>query len=241
MLVACQLAGLSALGAHYAGVKWRATRDKRLRPSFRGSAARDREGGLKGRGGHAAGLGGSRAGCAARPLRWCKKEGNGRLRRVGMGFLRSERALMPRGQCTIPHFEHFAVAQRRDKGGTRPAPAISRQKPDNTRHSWEDALHDRRPKPPFRKGPPSLGRGQRGSRILRPRPDLGRGVDASPSFKQQLPLRADLPSRPSPQCPACHPARAAEVSAPRAFKPEVERRQWDDHGSIPAADSARHS
>jgi hypothetical protein len=103
MLVACQLAGLSALGAHYAGVKWRATRDKRLRPSFRGSAARDREGGLKGRGGHAAGLGGSRAGCAARPLRWCKKEGNGRLRRVGMGFLRSERALMPRGQCTIPH------------------------------------------------------------------------------------------------------------------------------------------
>jgi hypothetical protein len=26
MLVACQLAGLSALGAHYAGVKWRAMR-----------------------------------------------------------------------------------------------------------------------------------------------------------------------------------------------------------------------
>ena len=26
MLVACRLAGLSALGAHYAGVKWRAMR-----------------------------------------------------------------------------------------------------------------------------------------------------------------------------------------------------------------------
>ena len=35
-----------------------------------------------------------RGGCAARPLRWCKKEGNGRLRRVGTeGLLRSERAL----------------------------------------------------------------------------------------------------------------------------------------------------
>jgi hypothetical protein len=45
MLVAYRLAGLSALGAHYAGVKWRAMRDKRLRPtpSFRGSAARDRK------------------------------------------------------------------------------------------------------------------------------------------------------------------------------------------------------
>ena len=44
MLVACRLAGLSALGTHYAGVKWRATRDGRLRPkpSFRGSADRGR-------------------------------------------------------------------------------------------------------------------------------------------------------------------------------------------------------
>jgi hypothetical protein len=168
-----------------------------------------------------------------------RRERAAKARRNGVFALRAR----PHATGTMHDtpFEHFAVAQRRDKGGTRPAPAISRQKPDNTRHSWEDALHDRRPKPPFRKGPPSLGRGQRGSRILRPRPDLGRGVDASPSFKQQLPLRADLPSRPSPQCPACHPARAAEVSAPRAFKPEVERRQWDDHGSIPAADSARHS
>ena len=50
MLVACRLAGLSALGAHYADVKWRAMRDKRLgpTPSFRGSAARDRKGGRKG-------------------------------------------------------------------------------------------------------------------------------------------------------------------------------------------------
>ena len=50
MLVACRLAGLSALDAHYAGVKWRAMRDKRLRPtpSFRGSAAREREGCRKG-------------------------------------------------------------------------------------------------------------------------------------------------------------------------------------------------
>ena len=29
MLVACRLAGLSALGAHYAGVKWRAMRGRR--------------------------------------------------------------------------------------------------------------------------------------------------------------------------------------------------------------------
>jgi hypothetical protein len=29
MLVDCRLAGLSGLGAHYAGVKWRAMRDKR--------------------------------------------------------------------------------------------------------------------------------------------------------------------------------------------------------------------
>jgi hypothetical protein len=67
----------------------------------------------------------------------------------------------------------------------------------------------------------ALGEGsaQRGSRILRPRPDLGRGVDASPSFKPQLPLRTDLPSHPSPQCPASHPATAAEVSAPRPSRP----------------------
>ena len=36
MLVACRLAGLSALGAHYAGVKWRAIRGPRVaaRPSL---------------------------------------------------------------------------------------------------------------------------------------------------------------------------------------------------------------
>ncbi len=40
MLVACRLAGLSALGAYYAGVKGHAMRSGCLRPkpSFRGSA-----------------------------------------------------------------------------------------------------------------------------------------------------------------------------------------------------------
>ena len=33
MLVACRLAGPSALGAHYAGVKWRAIRGRRSAPS----------------------------------------------------------------------------------------------------------------------------------------------------------------------------------------------------------------
>jgi hypothetical protein len=51
------------------------------------------------------------AGRAARPLRWCKKEGNGRLgASEPKGFLRSERALTPRGQCTIPH---SSILQRR--------------------------------------------------------------------------------------------------------------------------------
>ena len=36
MLIACRLAGLSALGAHYAGVKWRANaRPTQTAPSVR--------------------------------------------------------------------------------------------------------------------------------------------------------------------------------------------------------------
>ena len=75
------------------------------------------------------------AGCAARPLRWCKKEGNGRLRRVGTEGAFALRA-RPHATGTMHDtpFEHFAVAHGDIEGGTRPAPAISRQKTDNTRH-----------------------------------------------------------------------------------------------------------
>lgn len=83
--VAYRLAGLSALGAHYAGVKWGAMLDKRLRPtpSFRGSAAEIARAVEKPIEVTPQGWADRGAGCAARPLRWWKKEGNERLRRVG--------------------------------------------------------------------------------------------------------------------------------------------------------------
>jgi hypothetical protein len=46
----------------------------------------------------------------------------------------------------------------------------------------------------------------------------------SPSFKPLPPLQADLPSRPSPQCPASRPATAAAVSALRRFRPPARGR-----------------
>jgi hypothetical protein len=75
------------------------------------------------------------AGCAARPLRWCKKEGNGRLRRVGTEGVFALRA-RPHATGTMHDtpFEHFAAAHGDMEGGTGPAPAISRQQSDNTRH-----------------------------------------------------------------------------------------------------------
>jgi hypothetical protein len=75
------------------------------------------------------------AGCAARPLRWCKKEGNGRLRarRNGRGFCASSAPSCHRDNARYP-IPAFCSGARRYGGGTRPAPAISRQKTDNTRH-----------------------------------------------------------------------------------------------------------
>ena len=75
------------------------------------------------------------AGCAARPLRWCKKEGNGRLRRVGTeGVFCAPSAPSRHGDNARYPIRAFCSGARRYGGGTRPAPAISRQKTDNTRH-----------------------------------------------------------------------------------------------------------
>ena len=138
MLVACRLADLSALGAHYAGVNdaqcganacIRSPRSVARRAEMRGRSKKVIEVTPKGwadRG----------AGCAARPLWWCKKEGNGRRRRVGSRG-RSERRLTPRRLCAKTPFRASAAAHADIRDGTRPAPAFSRQKPANTHHSWE--------------------------------------------------------------------------------------------------------
>ena len=58
-------------------------------------------------------VGGSRGGCAGRPLRWCKKEGNGRLkaRRNRRGFC-TPSAPSRDGTMRDTPFEHFgAMAQ----------------------------------------------------------------------------------------------------------------------------------
>jgi hypothetical protein len=81
-------------------------------------------------------------------------------------WVSSERLSHHRIMREVSLFEHpHSGAHAGIRDGRRPAPAISGQKPANTRHSWEDALHDWRPKPPFRQGPPSLGRGQRAARF----------------------------------------------------------------------------
>jgi hypothetical protein len=83
----------------------------RPKPSFCGSAGRDREGGRKGIEVTPQGWADRGAGCAARPLRWCKKEGNGRLRCVGTAGVFALRA-RPHATGTMHDtpFEHFAVA-----------------------------------------------------------------------------------------------------------------------------------
>jgi hypothetical protein len=88
----------------------------------------------------------------------------------------------------------------------------------------EDALHDWHPKPPFRQGPPSLGRGRRCFAYFTAKARSRPRRRCLSIVQPQLPLRADLPSRPSPQCPASHPATAAEVSAPRPFRPPARGR-----------------
>jgi hypothetical protein len=82
-------------------------------------------------------------------------------------WVSSERLSHRRIMREVSLFEHpHSGAHAGIRDGRRPAPAFSGQKPPNTRHSWEDALHDWRPKPPFREGPPSLGRGQRTARFV---------------------------------------------------------------------------
>jgi hypothetical protein len=136
-------------------------------------------------------------------------------------WVSSERLSHHRIMREVSLFEHsHGGAHSGIRNGTRPAPAISGQKPANTRHSWEDVLHDWRPKPrPPRPATPWARAARFAYFAAKARSRLGRGVDASPSFKPQLPLRADLPSRPSPQCPASHLATAAAVSAPRRSRP----------------------
>jgi hypothetical protein len=76
-------------------------------------------------------------GCAARPLRWCKKEGNGRLRRVGTEGVFALRA-RPHATGTMHDtpFEHFAAAHGDMREVRDPRQPISRQKSDNTRQRW---------------------------------------------------------------------------------------------------------
>ena len=72
---------------------------------------------------------------AARPLRRCKKEGNGRRRRVGIEG-RSERLSHHGIMREVSLFEHsHSGAHAGIRDGTRPAYAFSGQKPANTRHS----------------------------------------------------------------------------------------------------------
>src|ERR1700722_17288177 len=70
-------------------------------------------------------------GGAARPLRQCKKEGNGRRGRVGIeGALRARsHAMRIMRENTASSI--FAAAHPDMKDGTRPAPAFSRQKTTN--------------------------------------------------------------------------------------------------------------
>ena len=88
-------------------------RDKRLgpTPSFRGSAAQIARAVEKAIEVTPQGWADRGAGCAARPLRWCKKEGNGRLRRVGTEGAFALRA-RPHATGTMHDTpsEHFAVA-----------------------------------------------------------------------------------------------------------------------------------
>jgi hypothetical protein len=76
MLVACRLAGLSALGAQLCVRQMTRNAGQKLGAEIARAVEKVIEvtpQGWADRG----------AGCAARPLRWCKKEGNGRLTRVG--------------------------------------------------------------------------------------------------------------------------------------------------------------
>jgi hypothetical protein len=90
MLAACRLAGLSALQTYYARVRVGAQCGTNACVRRPRSVARRRE---IARAVEKAievtpqGWADCGAGCAARPLRWCKNEGNGRLRRVGIDGL----------------------------------------------------------------------------------------------------------------------------------------------------------
>ena len=88
-------------------------RDKRLgpTPSFRGSAAQIARAVEKAIEVTPQGWADRGAGCAARPLRGCKKEGKGRLRCVGTEGVFALRA-RPHATGTMHDtpFEHFAVA-----------------------------------------------------------------------------------------------------------------------------------